>query len=501
MLPIRCPHCTGRLKVPAEAVGTLRRCPLCAKVFTVRPPKPESEMPAYATAAEGSDPGEKYVGAICPTCHASLYAPVSQAGKEITCDDCGTRVRLPHRPTAADRKTRPSPPEDASAEDVYELADEQWYAADRRRGDEQRYVSVTCGMCGTRVTVERSRVGTTVRCPDCDHPVVIHERPPVEKPSWASTAARLGNTYGVKKAAPVEEPKYRFLVDPERAKERFMFDRELPDPPRFPFLSGVWTYPFYRTTWQPMAFAVVVGMVAAVLIEFIAVLWQGVSLGSILVVFMLPAAAAFGLFWFFGAASTAFGTIAVTSEGYDRAEGWSQTPWIDRVGIALYFAFAQGYTSVFVWLVAGLVGHFGGSPVWAGIVTAALAYPIFLLSELERGSPFEPYSVVVWSSLVRRAGMWIRFHLVGSVPVGLGLLALVWLRQRIGGFACAPIEVIVLTYLWMVYHRLLGRVGWCLNQTGTRDRTQSRRDRAAASRELEVSGEDLRAALERPPRH
>ncbi|RMF86637.1 MAG: hypothetical protein D6741_21645 [Planctomycetota bacterium] len=498
MLSIRCPHCTGRLKVPSEAVGALRRCPLCGKAFTVRPPAPRPQDAGYETVEPGDQPAEKYVGAICPTCNASLYAPVSQAGTEITCEDCGARIRLPDKATASDRNRTPLP--SASTEDEYELADADWYAPDRLRKNKQKYVSTTCGRCGTRVTVERSRVGTTVPCPDCDHPVLIREPPPAEKPSWASTTVRLGSTYGVKKPVPVEEPEYRFLVDPERAKDRFMVDRELPDPPRFPFLSGVWTYPFYRSTVLPMVSAIGAGVLAAGLLELVAVLWQGLSLASIAVVLLLPAAAAFGLFWLFVAGFAAFGTIAVTSEGYDQVEGWSETPWLDRVGVVFYFAFPLGETSILASLVAGAAQQFGGNPVVAGAVAVAVFYPVLLLSVLERGSPFEPYSAIVWVSLFRRAGVWLRFHLTGSVPVGLCAAGLWWLRLRIGGLACSPIEAVVITYLWMVYHRLLGRVGWYLNQTGTPAGNSSKRTLEAATHELEVAGQDLRAALERPPR-
>lgn len=485
MLRIGCPYCVGRLKVPEDAVGQPRRCPFCYRTFTVRPaPREQPEtrqanvyQPAEDSSTFGHDYARKYIVVECPCCGSRLYGTLDEGGSDIQCEDCGTPVRLPEAlPPPTTTGVQPGSAEYArkvpAAEDEYQVAGDGWWQEDRLEQDRQRYVTVECGTCGTRLIAERSQIGQQIECPDCGRKSLIK---PVEAGAAAYSArAPVAGTYEVHDDADVPQTEFRLLVNSERDQERFWLDRELGKPPRFLFFSGVWTFPFLQSTLTQAIWLLGVGIIAAFCGEFVRMTIHQLGLGSILTMLAMAIAVFFGAVFFVQAGAAGIATLIATSQGADDLASWSETVWLDRLVECFYLFNAAVAALILGMVIAAPAQWFDGPRAAIVIGTVIILFPLFLLSSMEKGSPFELVSPVVWKTLLRYPARWLQFHLL-SAPLVLGVGWLIWNGLGLFGlFGDAIVDAVVIVYAWLVYTRLLGRLTWYVSQeepTGAREAT------------------------------
>jgi ribosomal protein S27E len=236
--------------------------------------------------------------------------------------------------------------------------------------------------------------------------------------------------------------------------------RAVPPPPRLPFFSGVFTFLF-----QPEAavkWIILTGnLMLTALIAFPA-LTNG-----------LMAMVLFGLSFLMLLAWTVsylpvclLPVIEATAAGNDVVE-WPPTPLFDRIVPLGFVGFQAIIALTLGWALGWLPGSVFG-PEWGGLATILvgfLMFPLLLLSAIESGSAFQPFSWTVFRTLLPLWRGWLTFYaLSGGLFAGCFLLTFF-------GLAFAPLTTVVMVSpLWaawfLIYARLIGRMAWVANSRG-----------------------------------
>src|SRR5262245_31893661 len=165
----------------------------------------------------------------------------------IKCPDCFTELRVPTKAEAlaAQPKKRPAPEVETYQLQSTAESPEQTAARQQKRDDE--IVLVVCKVCGARLHPRPKREPRAVQCPDC------HEA--VRVPSLAEVAERKQREQvpvplQQVQALPVPVPEPRPEVSTEYWEKTAAIKREEePDPPRWLFFSGVFTFPWHAEVW------------------------------------------------------------------------------------------------------------------------------------------------------------------------------------------------------------------------------------------------------------
>jgi len=144
-----------------------------------------------------------------------------------------------------------------------------------------------------------------------------------------------------------------------------------------------------------------------------------------------------------------------TGNGSDRVVKWPDRDWAEWL-ITLRFPDAAAVGASLLAEVVRLLCE--GWNIWAFVV-AAVAYPYLLVSMLENGSPWMPWSAVIWRASRGQWGVvgWLLFYVASSVSFA-PLAVIVWhcWPQSVGGTLLIATPVAFATLI--VYHRLLGRL-------------------------------------------
>jgi hypothetical protein len=253
----------------------------------------------------------------------------------------------------------------------------------------------------------------------------------------------------------------------EERLEQAAKDRHEAEPPAYPFLSGVFGFLLYSSTWPR---------------------WVGLTMGTALVYFLAAGAAAsarsggaelfISLLFAITAGSAAlllvfFEAVAVlaivqdTAAGADEIEGWPDFVFVDWAGQAFYFLNALAFSVAPGFLLATFMDSWGPIRWVLPAVSAAFLYPIVLLSQLDGMSPFSILTPGVLKGLFRSPKAWTAFYAVALLVI-LAAAAVYWLAVRIAGWdgiVAAVAAAVVVTTAMMLVHRLIGRLAWFCEET------------------------------------
>jgi hypothetical protein len=172
--------------------------------------------------------------------------------------------------------------------------------------------------------------------------------------------------------------------------------------------------------------------------------------------------------WLTFASACALGVVRDTSSGSEEVHSWPGPVFIDWIFDPLFLFNAAGIS---FFPVVGLAWLLGQGGVSLGVEAFAIwffFFPIVMLSMLETNSPFGAVSLPVWRTLFRSARGWATFYLMsflllmGSALAGsAALLDISYWGGLVGGAA--------LTFAWLVYFRLLGRLAWYCSERSADD--------------------------------
>ncbi|NLF08320.1 MAG: hypothetical protein GX594_10125 [Pirellulaceae bacterium] len=463
-LRFSCPRCLIHLKAKPEAAGSRCLCPRCQNFFEV-PEKSRNDAPAedYALRQAGAPRAAEpvYVLVVCPVCHTRMYGSPEQSGETIECPDCGTPSLVPQLAVVEEKRHR-------SAEEVgdYKLSSEIARGAGALPAATGHYVAVICPVCGTRMHSSVDRVGDRMICPDCGSAAIVPEPPPA--PIIHDPMEGAGEGYAI--VMRDESPTPRTLPPTRSAPEEIEEPEEIekqaeappserPAMPSLPFIAGTFSFPF-----SPSALFYTVLLSAWAAFFFTIALAAGV-MSSITDHRTWFGSAIFGaialivaVMWFAYASCVALGVVRDTANGEDEVQDWPDAVFLDWVGLVFYIFNAMAISiapgALLAWFTAS--GDFPGAA--AGLAGAFFLFPLVLLSMLERNSPFAAFSPLVWKTMFSSSETWTGFYPTAAIlliAIAVIKRAAIYLGTIFGGLALGT----TLAVGWMIYFRLLGRLG------------------------------------------
>jgi hypothetical protein len=365
----------------------------------------------------------------------------------------------------------------------------------------KKHVWYVCPACRSRLAVERHHAGE-IRCLNCS----MLLRPAQESASTSTNQAKavtrtddeyhlepLGNEQPIaptqRRSAKTPAPVYNSELERLRARRELVHESatagasaqpvaptsgqiqldeiEFRDderykpapPPRWTFISGVFTYPWRHQSLVPWI-ALSIGLALCGLLGLLAVagLTGGNRAGAVMAGFV-------GLAWIWlailtgsYAAACLFAVTETTAYNFDEPHDWPDPDWRERFFHFLWIGWCLGLPAALIITPASLVAESGQDRALIVAISTAILFPIFVLSTLETNS-LSPLSGPVWRSLTREAAAWITFYLLSGLVVGGSGLVSIELYRRMGLLA-----VVLLAPLWaacvLIYARLLGRLAW-----------------------------------------
>ena len=228
-----------------------------------------------------------------------------------------------------------------------------------------------------------------------------------------------------------------------------------PDPPRFLFVQGVFTYPWHLqtlATWILMSLAITAAALAAAfcyhLLNFMFVAGRIIALPT----GMLCAAT------LSYASGCYLAVMQATSEGINEFDQWMEPDWKSW--------FWTLPTSAGMLVVSAVCGYglselLPISPVLVVAAAILVLYPVLQLSTLETGSLVSPISWVVLGSLGKCPIAWGIFYAVW-MALGIGFLFLSYVTWRDPPYVSILFMGPVAAALILIYARLLGRMAWSI---------------------------------------
>jgi hypothetical protein len=263
-----------------------------------------------------------------------------------------------------------------------------------------------------------------------------------------------------------------------RDAEREAANRPLP-PPRFTFLSGVFTFPWWPQSMFPwVVLSLGLLLTGGVSLLIVGGYMSGTAIGTV-------TAGIFGIGWiwlalltFSYAAACLFAIIEMTAYNFDRRDDWPEPDWRERTMHLLWAVWCAAAAM----MIGFSLAEFTRDPVsiartqfvaTAGITTL-LFFPIFILSTLETNSMLWIVSGPILRSLVTQFLHWAVFYALSiAMFFGLGwVFALLgsrgpWMALLVG----APLEAAAI----FIYARLIGRLAWRIMRPGELEK-QAMRD-------------------------
>ncbi len=487
-IAVRCQVCGTRLVATEEQVGQQIECPDCGTAATVPPP---SEKPAPARPSvvltddiyaiyngEGQPPPTdqavygRYIAVNCGRCRTRMLAAEAQVGEKLICPDCGSATIVP-------------PPQDKPTEawsgpaEIYQTCDEIGQPAPGSVAYQQHY-PFKCPTCHTRLHATADQAGREIACPDCSKPIRIP--PPPTKaagPVWRDEPDEPPEAYdlGLPIAPPpvvvsgfepvtAEKPLRRSETSSSDIAEEDAAEGiprpvapSRPDRPARPPWDGkplgFLFYPGVRMCWLMIAAGL--AAVMAVLGEAFELIGRDDPRTYFIGMMYIAVSGVLGLFGFVAAAPYLLAILHDTAEGCDQIENWPEAVYHDWMLHGVNFVVAAGIAILIGEGAERLLVGAGSPPGLAVGLGTFLLFPVFLLSVLETGTPFLPFSSPVWRSLVAAWPGWALFYLQTAVLVAVTGAAAGYGLAVAGCWAVLP-GAAVLAAGVLLYFRLLGRL-------------------------------------------
>jgi DNA-directed RNA polymerase subunit M/transcription elongation factor TFIIS len=505
LLRFACPQCMTLLKVSPSLAGQRRRCPRCHLVLEV-PRKSQRELQTEEyplNRATGPLSGDQpaFIPVVCEVCKTRIYSTVELVGQSIVCPECGKSTIVPAPAAPAEPAAAPVA---AEGYDLFDEAASHAAAVDSTKSHGS-LVRVICTRCGTMMYANEDQIGQEILCPDCGVMTVV--RPPEEdlKKRRFRTAAEVGD-YAVipetmppppppprRKPAASEEtddsglptweemhprrtgPQDRPPLPPAakrpapRAKEeRSEASEGRPTLPRWPFLSGTFSFPFSRSG-RAVAFVLAAWAILPV------GLWQeciklgGISDGRTLFLGAIYGGIAMilAVMWIAFASACALTAVRDTANGSDEILSWPDMAFVDWM-LDPFYLIDSACVSLAPAIVVALcqTKSFQLDPRVAA-AGAFFVFPVALLSMLERNSPLGAISLPVYRTFWMAWRGWLTFFILTAPLLAAGG-AVVKYAHPAGRFYELIGGTVALSLVWLIYFRFLGRLAWyCAEYTTT----------------------------------
>ena len=268
--------------------------------------------------------------------------------------------------------------------------------------------------------------------------------------------------------APIEAPELPPVrIFDEQAKIRNV--RKRPKPPKRPFLSNVFQFPWSDgetlARWGMISGGLsLAGFFGALILMLVS---QGGLGGAIPGLFLVTAQMVVLTWTLSYTSSCAFTIIQDTGAGLNKVEGWPEggvQQWLSDLVAVVYVFLASGFVSLLIAYPFQSITGMIGPPT---LIVQAILFPPALLSALDADSIFVPYSAMTLRSLRRIPGKWLMMLALSSSVwlAAAGLLTpMMMFSPMLAGFAAGPI----ITTAIFISARLIGRQAWLIGEDASR---------------------------------
>ena len=298
---------------------------------------------------------------------------------------------------------------------------------------------------------------------------------PMAVPQGNADGSQAGSA-GEEDIYAIREPVRRspLPVDVERLMQKAVEPRittaeSPPPPPKWPMLSGVFTFPWYT---QTVGYWAVMSMGLAITFLMFVVMWGATGvLGMVAVrAFGIPAAGLFAMTMAY-ASSCCLKVVEETAHGWDSFDIEVGADWKEWMWDYTYMLFLFSQAAV-----VGLVVWLFTSSLLASVVTTLVVFPVFLLSALTAGSTWLPMALgQVLRTMGSRWRQWCFFYLaVAAIAVGWAAVtnAVLFESPWLAPFVSGPL----LATAMLIGARLLGRLALCIGEDILRQEEINRKD-------------------------
>ena len=321
---------------------------------------------------------------------------------------------------------------------------------------------VTCKVCGTITYAKAVDSGKTTKCSDCYSEILIPKPPRIRKKPEIDIANAetfsLGqnNSEERKTADPFRKSAADLLAEASRQEE----DASPPvyeDTPNVlewvKNVFGIFKDPGVIMHWVCLSVAAAIPTALLVSIEqeslqlllTIGMMIGGLILGGITV-------------------SCAFAILLSVANGNDQVEDWPSTDvfqWFDQLTLVLG---ATGLVAIPMWTICFLTNSTGLLGVALVMFSIYLLLPFILLSMLDMGSVFAPFSPELARSVSKCQEEWGGFYFSSGVLFGLLFLftAIIWYLPGSLGIVATTTLCIFTTF---AYFGMMGRLAYTIGQS------------------------------------
>lgn len=327
-----------------------------------------------------------------------------------------------------------------------------------------KFFPVYCQVCNTLMHAQPNQVGSQLTCPDCGGSTRVRQ-PPVEKEK-GSALVQDGEEYQLDESEQLPERPDYVPYQIRQMEERNEYEAKLEErpyednalPPN-PLIEGVWSM-LGRTPLPASIFA----FSFALLLEawFLSNAMANVDGMALMIVLVAyGTTAVFGFLILLGVSAMWLAVLKESSEGNNKLYDPPGMMFLDWVGESFYVVFATAIAIAPGMLVWRFVPNL---PEWAGPAAALVSwmalFPMFLLSQLQNGTPLEFFSPRLGSSIGKCPGPWLLFYAESVLVVGGCVGAVIGLQMTSPWLVV--VSVLLVSLASFLYFRLLGRLAWWL---------------------------------------
>ena len=316
---------------------------------------------------------------------------------------------------------------------------------------------VTCEVCGTYTYAKANQAGKTTKCGDCFSDILIPSPPKVEKKKimdldQVETFRFESSPNTERRPDPFQKSADQLLEEAERAEDE---DSTKPNHFETPKV-GEWAASILGPFRDPSVLVHLVGLCLLAILPTLIVLKMDMA---ILTLGLFPGGLVFGLL----TVSCAMAVLLAASNNEARVSQWptfDPEAWFEQVIIVGSAAFI---VAVPCWLLCTLI--LGPHLLSAALTMFCifLLFPFVLLSMLDMGSVFSPFSSELARSVTKCEEAWGGFYFSSAV-LFIGTFLIFLMGSGLSNEACAILSIIAAATATFVYFGMIGRLAYAIGQ-------------------------------------